>query len=177
MSILNFEFKAQAADLNSLEKKIQELDPVFIGTDHQVDTYFNVSNGRLKLREGNIENALIWYERKNTMGAKSSRVLLYQHTPDKMLKAILIKLHGIKVVVDKKRKIYFIDHVKFHFDVVTALGTFVEVEAIDRNGDIGIQQLQLDCEKYASVFNIQREDYIPYSYSDLLLKKIPCSWY
>lgn len=175
MAVLNFEFKARASDIDALEQKLQAFDPAFIGEDTQVDTYFNVANGRLKLREGNIENALIWYERKNEAEAKLSKVLLYQHAPDPMLKAILIKTLGIKVVVEKKRKIYFIGHVKFHFDTLAGLGTFVEVEAIDRNGEIGIQQLQQDCEKYASLFDIKAEDYVPHSYSDMI--EIPGSWY
>lgn len=172
MPVINIEFKAKTASIDLLEKKLLELDPEFIGEDHQVDTYFNVSKGRLKLREGNIENALIYYERKNTQGAKQSDVLLYQHKPDKALKDILIQLHGIKVIVDKKRRIYFIDNVKFHFDWLNTLGTFIEVEAIDKNGDKDIDQLREQCKKYAALFNIQREDYIGDSYSDLLLKKI-----
>ena len=175
MAVLNFEFKARSSDNNALEQQLQELHPRFIGEDHQVDTYFNVNHGRLKLREGNIENALIFYERQNIATAKTSKVLLYQHSPDPALKAILIKLHGIKVIVEKKRMIYFIGHVKFHFDTVPGLGTFIEVEAIDRTGDIGIDQLQQDCEKYAALFNIQPADYISVSYSDMI--KIPCSWY
>ena len=175
MAVLNFEFKARAEDIGALEKKLLALDPLFIGEDLQVDTYFNVNNGRLKLREGNIENALIWYERKNEAEAKVSKVLLYQHSPDPTLKTMLIKVLGIKVVVEKKRKIYFIGNVKFHFDVVPGLGTFVEVEAIDRTGEIGIQQLQQDCEKYAALFNIQPTDYISCSYSDMI--KMPSSWY
>ena len=175
MSVLNFEFKARSSDIDALEKKLLALDPQFIGEDLQVDTYFNVNNGRLKLREGKIENALIWYERKNEAEAKVSKVLLYQHAPDPTLKVILIKVLGIKVVVEKKRRIYFIGHVKFHFDTVPGLGTFVEVEAIDRTGDIGLPQLQQDCAKYASLFNIQPNDYVADSYSDMI--KIPCSWY
>jgi len=175
MAVLNFEFKARTSDIAALENKLLALDPVFIGEDLQVDTYFNVNNGRLKLREGNIENALIWYERKNEAEAKVSRILLYQHAPDPVLKSILIKTLGIKVVVEKKRKIYFIGHVKFHFDEVPGLGTFVEVEAIDRTGDIGIGRLKQDCGKYASLFDIKATDYIADSYSDMI--KIPCSWY
>src|SRR5450755_4237445 len=119
MTILNFEFKASTNDLKKLEDQLLLLNPKFIGEDNQADTYFNVTSGRLKLREGNIENSLIWYERQNITGAKQSDVLLYQHKPDKTLKDILIKLHGIKVVVDKSRRIYFVDNVKFHFDTVT----------------------------------------------------------
>ena len=130
MPILNFEFKAKATELDILEKKLLQLNPKFIGEDNQTDTYFNVSKGRLKLREGNIENSLIWYERENTAGAKQSDVLLYKHDPHKTLKDILIKLHGIKVIVTKKRRIYFIDNVKFHFDTIAELGTFIEVEAL-----------------------------------------------
>ena len=170
MPILNFEFKAKADDIQDLEKKLLGLNPLFIGEDHQVDTYFNVPIGRLKLREGNIENALIYYERPDTAGAKQSNVLLYPHQPDITLKDILTKLHGIKIIVDKKRKIYFIDNVKFHFDTIAGLGTFVEVEAIDKSGKMGIEQLQHQCARYASLFNIQPSDYIPVSYSDLMLE-------
>ena len=145
------------------------LNPEFIGEDNQVDTYFNVTKGRLKLREGNIENSLIWYERPDITGAKQSDVLLYQHSPDKTLKEILIKLHGIKIVVDKKRRIYFVDNVKFHFDTVAKLGTFIEVEAIDNNGKTGIEKLKEQCNTYAQLFNIQPDDYISFSYSDMLL--------
>lgn len=171
MIILNFEFKARTIDLNGLEKKLLGLHPLFIGEDNQTDTYFNVPIGRLKLREGNIENSLIYYERQNTAGAKQSDVLLYKHSPDKTLKDILIRTHGVKVIVEKRRKIYFIDTVKFHFDTIAGLGTFIEVEAIDNTGTIGIEQLKEQCYKYARFFEITDSDYIALSYSDLIMEK------
>jgi predicted adenylyl cyclase CyaB len=171
MKITNYEFKARATDLTELEQKLKKLNPLFKGEDHQTDTYFNVPNGRLKLREGNIENALIYYERENSLGAKQSSVLLYKHNPDKSLKEILTKLFGIKVVVDKKRKIYFIDNVKFHFDNVTGLGTFMEVEAIDDKGVISTENLKEQCEKYFLYFGLRESDFVDKSYSDLLHDK------
>jgi predicted adenylyl cyclase CyaB len=171
MATINFEFKAKVSSLNGLEKKLLTLNPKYIGEDNQVDTYFNVKAGRLKLREGNIENSLIYYERINSPGAKQSDILLYHHTPDKAIKDILIKLHGVKVVVDKKRKIYFIDNVKFHFDLVIGLGTFIEVEAIDTDGNICIEKLKEQCDFYSAFFNISASDYIAFSYSDLILEK------
>ncbi len=171
MSILNIEFKARSNKIDLLEALLLQHNPRFIGEDHQVDTYFNVSAGRLKLREGNIENALIHYEREDFAGAKSSHVLLYQHQPDKTLKNILIKTLGVKAVVDKRRKIYFIENVKFHFDTVEGLGTFVEVEAIDRDGNIGKESLQAQCDEYAALFGITTDDFCSASYSDMILNK------
>ena len=171
MSILNIEFKATTKNLAALEALLLQHNPVFIGEDHQIDTYFNVAVGRLKLREGNIENALIHYERENTAGAKSSHILLYQHQPDKTFKEILIKTMGIKAVVDKRRKIYFINNVKFHFDTVEGLGTFVEVEAIDKDGSIGKEKLQAQCDEYAALLGIAAEDFCALSYSDMILQK------
>ena len=182
MSTLNIEFKAVTNKLAELEALLQQQDPLFVGEDHQVDTYFNIppnppesfgwQAGRLKLREGNIENALIHYDREDTAGAKASHVFLYHHKPDKALKEILIKTLGIKAVVDKRRRIYFIDNVKFHFDIVEGLGTFVEVEAIDKDGSIGKEKLQEQCNKYAALFKIAAEDYCSVSYSDMLLQHI-----
>ncbi len=169
MTHINIEFKAASNCLNELEQKLKTLQPIFIGEDNQKDTYYNVSNGRLKLREGNIENALIWYSRADVAGAKQSDILLYKHNPDEALKLILEKIHGIKVIVEKKRKIYFIENVKFHFDRVEGLGTFVEVEAIDTNGNIGKEKLQEQCNYYANFFAIAKHGFMEKSYSDMLL--------
>jgi adenylate cyclase, class 2 len=176
MPVINFEFKASATDVDLLEKKLCELHPVFKGEDHQVDTYFNVTAGRLKLREGNIENALIHYERTDEAGAKQSNIILYEHEPSKALKDILVKTLGIKTVVDKIRRIYFIDNVKFHFDTVQGLGKFIEVEAIDRTGDIGVDKLKAQCRSYAELFDLQQDNYIANSYSDMLLAA-QTAWY
>ncbi len=168
---INYEFKARCSNIEKLELLIKERNALFTGTDHQTDTYFNVQHGRLKLREGNIENALIHYERINTPSAKQSNVILYQHQPGKNLKELLTKALGVKVVVDKERKIYFIDNVKFHFDEVKSLGSFLEVEAIDRDGSIGREKLEEQCNDYIKLFQIAADQFIAESYSDLLEKK------
>jgi predicted adenylyl cyclase CyaB len=168
---INFEFKAITNKLEKLEEKLKTLNPIFIGIDHQIDTYFNTQIGRLKLREGNIENSLIHYNRPDIADAKQSDVLLYTSDDSKILKEILIKSNGVRVVVDKQRKIYFIDNVKFHFDTVESLGTFVEVEAIDKDCNLGIEKLQEQCKFYAALFDIKQEDYIHCSYSDLIIAK------
>lgn len=169
MAILNIEFKARSADVIAAENILLQHNPLFIGEDHQIDTYFNVPNGRLKLREGSIENALIHYERENTAGSKSSQVLLYQHQPDETLKAALTKALGIKAVVDKRRKIYFIENVKFHFDTVENLGTFIEVEAIDKDDSIGRGKLQEQCDYYAALLQVGKDDFMAVSYSDMIM--------
>ncbi|HMJ48052.1 MAG TPA: class IV adenylate cyclase [Ferruginibacter sp.] len=169
MAIKIIEFKARVNNIHELENKLKSFEPDFIGEDHQVDTYFNVEKGRLKLREGNIENSLIWYQRDNVAGAKRSDVILYKHVANKELKTILEKLHGILVVVDKRRKIYFIGNIKFHFDTVAGLGEFIEVEAIDNNGDVSIDILEEQCRKYAALFEIKKENYVAGSYSDMVM--------
>ena len=170
MPHLNFEFKATTTNQQAQEEKLKSLNPIFIGEDHQKDTYYNVADGRLKLREGNIENALIWYKRADFAGAKQSDIILYKHTPDNSLKQILEKLHGIKVIVDKKRKIYFVENVKFHFDVVEGLGTFIEVEAIDKDGTVGIDKLKEQIAHYTQFLEVAESDFVEVSYSDLLLE-------
>jgi len=167
MKIKNFEFKAKVESIEAYENKLLKLNPVFKGLDNQIDTYFNVSKGRLKLREGNIENALINYDRENVNDAKQSDVILYQHVPNVALKNILTKQLGIKITVDKKRKIYFIDNVKFHFDKVEGLGTFIEVEAIDSNESFTTEQLKAQCDKYFNYFELEKSQLIDKSYSDL----------
>jgi adenylate cyclase class 2 len=78
MSHIIIEIKAKCADHEPIRQILLEKGADFRGTDHQIDTYFKVPNGRLKLREGNIENTLIHYERENEEGPKQSNVTLYE---------------------------------------------------------------------------------------------------
>lgn len=168
---INFEFKATHKAIGEAEAELKKKQPVFVGEDHQIDTYFEAPSGRLKLREGTIEQALIFYRRNDVAGAKQSDVILYQHRPDAALKQILAQSLGVKIVVDKWRRIYFIDNVKFHFDTVEGLGHFIEVEAIDKDGSIGIDTLKEQCRHYQQLLGVTEADCIAGSYSDMLLAK------
>jgi len=172
MGIVNIEIKAKCSEPQLIETVLNKEKADFIGTDHQIDTYFNCTNGRLKLREGNIENALIQYNRDNISGPKKSDVLLYKTKPDSGLREILSKSIGIKIIVDKKRRIYFIDNVKFHIDIVKGLGSFVEIEVIDKTGKMNQTKLLEQCQRYLTKFGISEADLVDVSYSDLLLQTI-----
>lgn len=171
MTQLNVEIKARCADHGRIRDILNAEGADFRGTDHQIDTYFNASSGRLKLREGNIENALIHYARDNQAGPKQSHVNLYKHRPGSPLKDLLTRALGHLTVVDKQREIYFIGNVKFHLDTVAGLGTFVEIEAIDRDGSIGHDSLLAQCRRHMERFAIATADLITDSYSDMLLRQ------
>ena len=170
MPHINIEIKAKTTDQEKIREILKSNNADFKGIDHQVDTYFKVGSGRLKLREGNIENHLIHYERENKSGPKKSLVILYKYSSDQNLKEILTKSLGVFAVVDKYREIYFIDNVKFHLDKVIGLGTFVEIEAIDKDGSIGNEKLLEQCNHYLNLLNISQKDLVEKSYSDLMLR-------
>lgn len=169
--VMNIEIKAKCVAHERIRKILIDRGADFQGTDHQIDTYFKVNLGRLKLREGNIENYLIYYDREDIEGPKRSNVILYKTVNDPSLKEILSNALGIFVVVDKKREIYFIENVKFHIDTVNDLGVFLEIEAINGEGNKGEKKLREQCKFYIDLFKIQQKDLISVSYSDLLLKK------
>lgn len=169
MPHINIEIKAKSIDQEKIREILIAHGADFKGTDHQIDTYFKINKGRLKLREGKIENNLIYYEREDKSGPKQSNVILLKSDPNSSLKEILIKSLEVLVVVDKKREIYFIDNIKFHLDYVDGLGTFVEIGAIDKEGTIGKEKLLEQCEIFLNLFSIPKEDLVSKSYSDLLL--------
>ncbi len=171
MAHLNIEIKAKCNDPKYVKEYLKNNHAEFKGTDHQTDTYFNVSNGRLKLREGNIENNLIYYERSNEARAKESNFQLVMITDAKGLKEVLTKSLGIKIIVKKKREIYFIKNVKFHIDEVAGLGNFMEIEASNLYADVSKEELQRQCNFYLEEFKINESDLIAVSYSDMLLDR------
>ena len=165
------EIKARCSNPEKIKSILQNLNADFKGVDHQVDTYFKVPNGRLKLRQGNIENTLIHYHRPNQAGPKKSEVTYYKTKSDSDLGKVLSVALGDLTKVDKHRAIYFVDNVKFHVDQVVGLGSFVEIEAIDTTGQIAEHELLAQCRHYLERFEIHEKDLIEHSYSDMLLQK------
>lgn len=170
MSFLNVEIKAKCSDPSFIRQYLISKGADYRGTDEQTDTYFNVPNGRLKLREGNIENNLIFYERINQAGPKNSHFHLVKVEDTKGLKALLTKSNAVKAVVRKKREIYYINNVKFHIDEIPGLGSFVEIEAGNKLADLSEQQLREQCDFYLRELEINKSDLIDVSYSDMLLE-------
>lgn len=166
----NIEIKARSERSGEIREILKSHHAEFIGVDYQKDTYFKVNHGRLKLREGNIENHLIYYERENISGPKQARIILFKSDPSSSLKEILERSLGILVVVNKTREIFFIGNIKFHIDHLEDLGEFIEIEAIDEYESIGREKLLEQCKTYMELFHISYDDLIKSSYSDLLLQ-------
>jgi predicted adenylyl cyclase CyaB len=169
MKHLNLEFKARLNDESRVREALKSLDARFIGTDHQIDTYFRVPCGRLKVREGRLENALIFYRRSNVRRARQAAVEMMLLPRRNSLRAILAHVFGTLAVVDKRREIYFVKNVKIHLDRVRRLGKFLEVEAISRTGDV--KKIRSQARQYQELFGITARDIVAESYSDLILAK------
>ena len=181
MEHFNIEIKARCSNPNFVRKLLRQRKAEFLGVDHQIDTYFRMpaGNGRLKLREGDIENELIYYKRNNKKGPKKSDFMTVDQ-PGKDMKTLLDSVLGTAVVVDKRREIYYIKNVKFHLDQVKGLGEFIEIEAYNKsrnkgngNGNGGISKgvLLKQVNEYMKTFGIKKMDLLPNSYSDMLGKK------
>ena len=129
MKHVNIEIKAKCFHPEMVEAFLVTHNAKFVGLDLQKDTYFNTPNGRLKLRQGNIENNLIFYNRNDQKGPKQSNFPLATVTEPAELENLLRGALGIKAIVKKKRKIFFLDNIKVHLDEVSGLDNFVEIEA------------------------------------------------
>ncbi len=169
MKAIIIEIKARCTNPEEIETILLNNNARYEGSDRQIDTYFNSDSGRVKLREGNIENSLIYYQRKERKGQKKSEVTLYKTTGDSnALKEILTNTLGIKIKVDKTRKIFFIENVKFHIDQVKGLGSFVEIEAIDINGKMGEEKLRKQCNDSIRLLGLEKAEFLDQSYSDMM---------
>lgn len=172
MSHTNIEIKAKCFHPEKVEAFLLSNGARFVGLDHQKDIYFNVPAGRLKLRQGNIENSLIFYHRPNQEGPKQSDFSLSPVSDGKATEKLLEKALGVKVVVEKHRKIFFIDNVKFHLDEVPGLGCFVEIEAGNvQDPSRTIDSLRKQCNYYIKAFEVSEKDLIHHSYSDMIIAR------
>lgn len=140
----NLEIKATLVDPERALRRARELEPRPHSVERQVDTYFRVARGRLKLRRRwpvaepgrdvvpAVEQPaeLIAYGRSDTTGPKRSDYLLVPFPPGTRLEQVLELATGIDVRVAKLRTVFLHDDVRIHVDEVEGLGSFLELEAV-----------------------------------------------
>lgn len=131
-----------------------------------MDTYFRVPRGRLKVRSGPIETALIHYQREESAAVKTSSVAVPEVGDATSLRRVLTAALGVHAVVSKQREIYWIDNVKFHLDTIAGLGTFVEIEAQGTAAEA--DQLAAQCAEWQRRLGIETTALVPGSYADLI---------
>lgn len=167
----NIELKASCANIDLFERKVLKLSHAFDGIDNQTDTFFNVSKGRIKLRESTLYgNFLIPYLRPDNSGPKRSDYSLLPVSDVAATKRILDTMFGTLLIVRKVRKIYLHKNIRIHLDRVDGLGDFIEFEAVvEQEADIPENQATLDT--LIRYFEIDKEDFIARAYADLLTEQ------
>lgn len=165
----NLELKVRCPDPAMFEARIalaRRAGAIYCETLRQRDTYFNVPNGRLKIRQwwrqdahvGNedarraAESApgvcrdpdeavaegaeLIAYARPDEAGTRRSDYIVTPARHGDATTAALALACGVRVVVEKQRVLYHYGATRIHFDTVAGLGDFIELETVLASGGL-----------------------------------------
>ncbi len=167
---LNIEIKAKCDNHKSIEDVMQKMNFPFEGSEVQTDTFFNVPHGRLKIREYDDKNAvLIPYIRPDVNTPRNSDYVLLEVKELEQTFNILESMFGIRMVVEKVRKIYLYDNIRIHLDIIEDLGSFIELEGVVTNFDQREETLQ-KIELLMELFEINDNSIILNAYVDMLEK-------
>lgn len=167
----NIEIKAFCYDVAEFKTKLENLPTTFEGDDVQIDTFFKVPKGRLKLRESKLYgNILIPYLRPDQSGPKQADYGLIQIDDVEKIKTLFIEILGVMGVVRKKRQVYLYQNVRVHIDDVETLGTFIEFEAVIQNPHT-LNENRKKVEWLLAYFGIDQSHLINDAYMDLLTRK------
>jgi adenylate cyclase class 2 len=172
-----------SAPQRNLELKAVDLDPARTleaavaygareaGTLLQRDTYFHAVQGRLKLREAPPAPAeLISYARADRAEPRVSSYRVVAVADHIALAEALADSLGVRVVVEKQRRLLLYENVRIHLDRVAGLGDFVELEAVATGpGGLVAEQAKIDALK--RVLDLSDEKLVARSYADLLERR------
>lgn len=165
----NLELKAKLSNIKNAEKIAFEIGAKKHSVSTQIDTYFHIANGRLKVREINAKKfELIYYHRVNKAGDRYSDYTIVSLKEPRTVKGILTKILGQKVVVRKKRALYLFNNTRIHLDRVKELGSFIEFEVLVTKGKTQAESCMRTLRRE---FSISQATIIAGSYSDLLFRK------
>lgn len=137
----NVEIKARIPSVASLLPVARALgDDEHPQLIHQDDTFFQVPQGRLKLREfASGVGELIHYQRADAQGPKLSEYVISPVPEPDSLREALSRACGLLGRVRKERILVLVGSTRLHLDKVEGLGEFLEIEVVLATGQTEAQ--------------------------------------
>ena len=164
----NLEIKARVADPAALRRRVERIATEHLGVDRQVDTYFRVPVGRLKLRESTLSGGqLVPYLRPDVRGARRADYRVIPVADAAGTRALLERILGVHRVVRKEREIWLHENVRIHLDRVEGLGDFMELEAVFDGRPAAEAEQQRKVRDLMGKLGIQEPDLVDTSYEGL----------
>ena len=183
----NVEIKARVRDLAALENAAAQVADGGDGGDgqdgggagrpagmgevlEQHDVFFASPRGRLKLRMVNDRAQLIYYERADEAGPKTSTFSIAPVGDFAAMRETLGLALETLGEVKKRRRLYLVGQTRVHVDSVEGLGDFMELEVCMRDGQ-SVDEAQGIARQLMVTLGIEEADLITGAYTDMLKAK------
>jgi adenylate cyclase class 2 len=167
----NLEVKAVAASLPRLRATLRTLCARHEPTPlDQVDRYFEVPHGRLKLRQrkGRRTAELLFYVRPDARRARASEYQKLAVADAPGMLRLLGSMFPAGPCVRKRRELWWYGEARVHLDRVARLGAFVEIEVpFTRNATEARRIMTL----LKTRLGITPGDVVAGSYADLMTRR------
>lgn len=164
----NIEIKAPLDDRPGTEKKLADIGARHEWTRKQVDTFFTVPSGWLKLRRMDGRPAeLISYRRSVKDSApRESDYDIFRLENAEELSSILERSLGSPGKVEKDRSLWLYRETRIHLDQVLGLGDFLELETVLEN--ISAEEGKAQSEEVIHRLGLEKELFIAIPYLEML---------
>ncbi len=164
----NVELKARVRNHKNLVYQVQLTADRGPETLIQKDTFFEVPQGRLKLREfPGGRGELIAYHRPDDTGPKTSTYAISRTDDSPALLAVMQAVLPVIGVVRKTRLLYLAGRTRIHIDDVEGLGWFMELEVVLAAGE-DLLAGQEEAKRLLTSLGVAEQDLVEGAYLDLL---------
>lgn len=164
---INLEIKVPIKNVKKLIKIVEENGGKLIYSSRQIDVYYKINNGRLKIRDSSGEKSIIFYDRKEDGSERWSNFQVMKVANPKLWINFFDNFLERFIVVDKYRTLYHLKNTRIHFDKVKNLGNFIELETKVVSNK---RNARLEFEEICKLLNLDKNNQVLKSYSDLLRK-------
>ena len=164
----NIEIKARIKDVDALRAHAEALSDVPVQVLSQVDTFFFVPQGRLKLRVMVPDcGQLVFYQREDAVGPRRSDYFIASTSDPAAMQVVLATALGVRGVVRKQRQLFQVGATRVHVDEVEGLGFFLELEVVLSSGQSDAEGEATAADLMAKL-GVDPSDLVKVAYIDLL---------
>ncbi|MDP7033741.1 MAG: class IV adenylate cyclase [Planctomycetota bacterium] len=167
----NIEIKAPLPNRDLTETRLRELGARVCWTRTQVDTFYDVPHGWLKIRETSESGSeLISYVRPiDSAAPRVSDYDVLPIEPTATWKRLLERVLPVTAQVKKERTLWMYKNTRIHLDQVRKLGQFLELETLV--GTRSPEEARRETDSILRALELDSTTFLAVPYLDLLSRK------